>query len=143
MAIAKEGDTISINYTGTLNDGTIFDSTVGREPLTFTIGSGQVIQGFEEAVLGMNKGDMKNVRVPVEKGYGPRSEELVIKASLSQVPPDLKPEVGQNFQLGGPDGELIVVKIIEITDEHIYMDSNPPLASKELNFEIELVGVAA
>ena len=143
MASAKEGDTVSINYTGKLNDGTIFDSTVGREPLSFTIGNGQVIQGFEEAVMGMNKGETKSVIVPVEKGYGPRSEDLVIKSSLSQVPPDIKPEVGQNFQLGGPNGEIIVVKIVEITDEHIYMDANAPLAGKELNFEIELVEIAS
>ena len=114
---------------------------MGREPLTFTIGGGQVIRGLEEAVVGMSKGDEKNVTVPVDKAYGPRNEEMVIKAPLSKVPSDIKPEVGQNFQLGGPAGELVVVKIAEITDEHIYMDANPPLAGKELNFELELVDI--
>lgn len=142
MAQAKKGDRVKIHYTGTLEDGTTFDSSVGHEPLEFKIGSGQVIPGFDEAVLGMSVGQAKSVNIPVDKAYGPRNEELVMSAPLDQVPPDLNPEVGQKLQMGGPNGELIVVAVVEVTDEHITLDANPPLAGKDLNFDIELVAIA-
>jgi peptidylprolyl isomerase len=141
MVAVKNGDRVQIHYTGTLGDGSIFDSTVGREPLVFTLGSGQVIAGIEEAVLGMNEGESKKITVPVDKGYGPHNAELVIMASKSQVPPDLKPEIGQKFQLGGPNGELIVVQVVDMSESHITLDANPPLAGKELMFDIELVAI--
>jgi len=142
MTQAKKGDRVKINYTGTLKDGTVFDTSVGREPLDFTIGSGQVIPGFEEAVLGMNQGESKSVTVPVAKAYGPRNEEMVIKAPRAHVPADIDPQVGQKLQMGGPGGEMIVVQVVAVTDEHITLDANPPLAGQDLHFDIELVEIA-
>jgi len=142
MTQAKKGDRVKINYTGTLKDGTVFDTSAGREPLDFTIGSGQVIPGFEEAILGMSKGEAKTVTIPVDKAYGPRNEEMVIKAPREHVPPDIDPQVGQKLQMGGPNGELIVVQVVAVTDEHVTLDANPPLAGQDLNFDIELVEIA-
>jgi peptidylprolyl isomerase len=142
MAEAKKGDSVKIHYTGKLTDGTVFDSSAGRDPLGFTIGGGQVIPGFEEAVIGMSLGACKNVTIPVEKAYGPRNEELIMPFPRNQVPPGLNPEVGQKLQLSGPDGEPVMVSVANITDEHIILDANPPLAGEELIFDIELVEIA-
>ncbi|RJX27766.1 MAG: peptidylprolyl isomerase [Desulfurivibrio sp.] len=142
MAEAKKGDRVKIHYTGKLHDGTVFDSSTGRDPLGFTIGGGQVIPGFEEAVIGMNQGDSKNVTIPVDKAYGPRNEELLMPFPRDQVPPGLNPEVGQKLQLSGPNGEPVLVSVANITDEHIILDANPPLAGEELIFDIELVEIA-
>lgn len=142
MTAAKSGDSVKIHYTGSLEDGTTFDSSEGREPLEFTLGSGQVIVGFDEAVTGMKTGEKKNVQIPADKAYGQRSEEMVITAPREQVPPDINPEVGQQLQMAGPDNQPIVVLITEVTDEHIILDANPPLAGKDLTFDIELVAIA-
>ena len=142
MTQAKKGNNVKVHYTGKLQDGTVFDSSEGHDPLAFTVGSGQVIPGFDEAVIGMNKGDSKNVSIPVDKAYGPRNEELVLTAPLSQVPTDLDPEIGQQLEMGGPNGELVVVKVVAMTDEHITLDANPPLAGEDLVFDIELVEIA-
>ena len=141
MAAAKKGDNVKIHYKGTLQDGTVFDSSEGREPLGFTLGGGQVIPGFDEAVMGMSEGEAKNVTIPVDKAYGPRNDELVLPVPLSQVPADLKPEVGQQLQMGGPNGQPVMVKIVDITDEHIMLDANPPLAGEDLIFDLELVAI--
>ncbi|MBE0586158.1 MAG: peptidylprolyl isomerase [Desulfofustis sp.] len=142
MTIAVHGNTVKIHYKGTLDNGSVFDTSEGREPLQFTLGGGQVIAGFDEAVIGMAVGEKKSVRIPVDKAYGPRNEELVIAAPKEHVPADLNPEVGQKLQMGGANGELVVVTIVEITDSHIMLDANPPLAGQDLNFDIELVAVA-
>jgi peptidylprolyl isomerase len=142
MAQAKKGDSVKINYTGKLVDGTVFDTSEGREPLQFTLGSGSVIPGFEEAILGMDEGESKNVTIPVDKAYGPHNEQMVIKAPRAHVPDDIDPEVGQKLQVGGPNGEMIVVQVVEVTDEHIKLDANPPLAGQDLIFDIELVEIA-
>jgi peptidylprolyl isomerase len=142
MTAAKNGDSVKIHYTGTLEDGTTFDSSQGRDPLEFTLGGGQVIVGFEEAVTGMTTGEKKKVTIPADKAYGQRNEEMVITAPRDQVPPEIDPEVGQQLQMAGPDNQPIVVQIIEVTDEHIILDANPPLAGKDLIFDIELVTIA-
>ena len=142
MTAVKNGDCVKIHYTGTLEDGTTFDSSAGRDPLEFTLGSGQVIVGFDEAVTGMKTGDKKNVSIPADKAYGERNEEMVITAPRDQVPKDIDPEVGQQLQMAGPDNQPIVVRITEVTDEHILLDANPPLAGKDLVFDIELVAIA-
>lgn len=142
MAPAKDGDTVKIHYTGKLQDGTVFDSSAGREPLSFTIGSGQVIPGFEEAVIGMVENETKNVTIPVDRAYGPRNEELLINVPRSQVPSDINPEEGQRLQLQGPGNQPVLVVVTEVTDEHIVLDANPPLAGKELIFDIELLEIA-
>ena len=142
MTAAKSGDSVKIHYTGTLEDGTTFDSSEGRDPLEFTLGSGQVIVGFEEAVTGMKSGEKKNVTIAADKAYGQRNEEMVITAPRDQVPPDINPEVGQQLQMAGPDNQPIVVRITEVTDENIILDANPPLAGKDLIFDIELMAVS-
>lgn len=141
MTQAQHGDTVKIHYTGTLDDGTVFDSSEGHDPLEFTLGSGQVIVGFEEAVTGMGSGEKKQVTIPADKAYGQRNEEMVIQAPRDQVPPDIKPEVGQQLQMGGPDGETVIVRVVEITNEHVTLDANPPLAGKDLTFDLELVAI--
>jgi len=143
MTTAKQGDTVHIHYSGSLEDGTVFDSSTGRDPLSFTIGSGQVIPGFEEAVIGMATDEKKTVAIPVDKAYGPRNEELVMTVPKDQVPPDLNPEVGQKLQMQGPDNTPVVVEVTEVAEEHIKLDANPPLAGKDLIFDIELVEIAA
>ncbi|BCO09454.1 peptidyl-prolyl cis-trans isomerase [Desulfolithobacter dissulfuricans] len=141
MAEAKTGDNVKVHYTGTLEDGTVFDSSQGHDPLEFTLGSGQVIPGFEEAVLGMDQGESKKVTIPADKAYGQRNEEMVITVPREQVPEDINPEVGQQLQMGGPDGQVVVVEVVEVTEEHIILDANPPLAGKDLTFDIELVAI--
>ncbi|RWX51127.1 peptidylprolyl isomerase [Candidatus Electrothrix marina] len=142
MTVAKSGDSVKVHYTGSLEDGTEFDSSVGVAPLEFTLGSGQVIVGFDEAITGMEPGEKKSVTIPAEKAYGQRNEEMVISAPRDQVPADITPEVGQQLQLAGPNNQPIMVKITEVTDEHIQLDANPPLAGKDLTFELELVEIA-
>jgi peptidylprolyl isomerase len=142
MTAAKHGDNVKIHYTGSLEDGTTFDSSEGRDPLEFTLGSGQVIVGFEEAVTGMKAGEKKSVNIPADKAYGQRNEEMVITAPRDQVPKEIDPEVGQQLQMAGPDNQPIIVQITEVTEEHIILDANPPLAGKDLIFDIELVAIA-
>jgi peptidylprolyl isomerase len=142
MSEAKKGDSVTIHYTGTLEDGTVFDSSAGHDPLAFTLGGGQVIVGFEEAVLGMAIGDKKKVTIPAHKAYGEKNEALVIEVPLNQVPPDLNPEVDQKLQMGGPNGELVVVTVLAVTDDVVILDANPPLAGKDLIFDLELVAIS-
>ena len=142
MSQAKQGDSVKIHYTGTLNDGTVFDSSADREPLEFKLGSGQVIPGFDEAVTGMSVGEKKNVTIPVDKAYGPRNDQLIMDIPRSQVPADINPEVDQQLQMGGPNGEVVIVKVVEVTDEIIKLDANPPLAGQDLIFDLELVEIA-
>ncbi|RUM35669.1 MAG: peptidylprolyl isomerase [Desulfobulbus sp.] len=139
---AKKGDSVKIHYTGTLENGETFDSSEGHDPLEFTLGSGQVIPGFDEAVIGMEAGDKKTVTIPADKAYGQRNEEMVITAPRDQVPKDINPEVGQKLQMAGPENQPIMVEITEVTDEHITLDANPPLAGKDLTFALELVSIS-
>lgn len=143
MTQVRRGDNVRVHYTGKLDDGTVFDSSEGREPLGFAVGSGQVIAGFDEAVLGMAVGESKVVRIPVEKAYGTRREELVMQVPIDQVPPDLDPEVGMRLEMGGANGEIMRVVVTDITDAHIVLDANPPLAGKDLTFTLEVVDCSA
>ncbi len=139
MSEAKRGDNVKVHYTGKLADGTVFDSSDGGEPLAFAVGSGQVIQGFDEAIIGMKVGDSKDVVIPVEKAYGERNDEMVIQAPIDQVPPDLNPEVGMRLEMGGANGETLRVVVVEVAETHVTLDANPPLAGKELHFALDLV----
>ena len=141
MTEAKAGDNVKVHYTGTLEDGTQFDSSRGVEPLQFTLGSGQVIAGFDEAITGMVPGEKKNVTIPAHRAYGQRNEDMVINAPRNQIPADITPEVGQQLQLAGPNNQPIVVKVTEVTDEHVQLDANPPLAGRDLTFELELLEI--
>ena len=140
-AQAKNGDTVQVNYTGKLADGTVFDSSVGREPLEFTLGEGQVIPGFEKAVFGMKVGEKKTVTIPVDEAYGPRRDDMVGELPREKLPSDLTPEVGQQLIMARPDGEKTIVTITSVSDNTVMIDANHPLAGKDLTFEIELVKI--
>lgn len=141
MEQVKQGDKIKVHYTGSLDDGTVFDSSEGHGPLEFAVGSGQVIVGFDEAVTGMTIGEKKTVLIPSAKAYGEFNAELVMNVPLEHVPEDLKPEVGMRLEVGGAEGEVMPVTVVDITDEHIILDANPPLAGKDLTFALELVSI--
>jgi FKBP-type peptidyl-prolyl cis-trans isomerase 2 len=141
MAQAKNGDTVRIHYTGKLDDGTVFDTSDGRDPLEFTLGEGQVIPGFEEAVLGMNADDSKTMTIPSENAYGPHREEMVVSVDRDQFPPDITPEIGQQLQMQRPDGQKMVVSVAEVSEATVTLDANHPLAGKDLTFEINLVEI--
>ncbi len=143
MTQAKNGDVVAIHYTGRLSDGTIFDTSEGGTPLSFTLGSGQVIPGFEEAALGMEEGDSKTVTIPEEKAYGSYDAEKVINFPADRIPQNIQPEVGMQLKLQGQDGQPVIVRVTEITEEHVRLDANPPLAGKELTFDLELVTINA
>jgi peptidylprolyl isomerase len=141
MTQAKNGDTVKIHYTGRLEDGSEFDSSSGKEPLQFSIGSGQVIPGFDEAVTGMKVGEKKTAEIPCDKAYGDRDPSMVMMVDRKHVPPEINPEVGQRMEMGGPNGELVIVNVIDVNDENVTLDANPPLAGEDLTFDIELVEI--
>jgi peptidylprolyl isomerase len=141
MSQAKSGDSVKIHYTGTLDDGTQFDSSAGREPLAFKLGSGQVIPGFDKAVDGMSVGESKTVNIRAEDAYGPHSAQMVQEVPRSALPDDLTPVVGMGLQAQGPDGQVANLVVTSVQDESITVDGNHPLAGKALNFDIELVSI--
>ena len=141
MSQAKTGDSVKIHYTGTLDDGTQFDSSAGRDPLAFELGSGQVIPGFDKAVDGMTVGESKSVNIPADDAYGPHHLQLVQEVPKSALPSDLKPAEGMGLQAEGPDGQAVNLVITAVLDESITVDGNHPLAGKALNFDIELVSI--
>ncbi len=141
MTIVKSGDTVRVHYTGTLADGSTFDSSAGRDPLEFKVGEHQVIPGFESAIEGMTVGDTKTITIPVAEAYGDYRDDMVMKVEKSQVPPDVTPEVGMQLQLQSPEGQVLVVVITEVADDYIVLDGNHPLAGKDLTFALELVEV--
>ncbi len=142
MSQAKSGDTVKIHYTGTLDDGTEFDSSAGREPLEFALGSGQVIAGFDKAVDGMTVGDSKTVTIPADEAYGDHHEKLVQQVPKTSLPEEMKPEVGMQLQSQSPDGQVMNLVIAAVEEESITVDANHPLAGQALTFAIELVEVS-
>lgn len=142
MSIAKDGDTVKVHYTGTLESGEVFDTSQEREPLEFTLGQGQLIPGFEKAVIGLNVGDSTKVDIPSGEAYGELREDLVLNVPKDQLPADVEPQVGMQLQVNQPNGQPVPVRITNITDEELTLDANHPLAGKDLSFEIELVEVA-
>lgn len=140
MAQAKSGDTVRVHYTGRLEDGSVFDSSRGREPLEFVLGARQVIPGFEEAVDGLSPGEERTVSIPVDRAYGPRREEMVLVVARDQFPDDIEPEVGQQLQMS-QDGQVAIVTVTGVSDAEITMDANHPLAGKDLTFDVELVEI--
>jgi len=141
MSEAKSGDTVKIHYTGTLDDGTEFDSSAGRDPLEFQLGGGQVIPGFDNAVEGMAVGDKKSVRIEADDAYGQRHDQLVQDVPRSALPDDLTPEVGMALQSQSPDGRVQVLTVTAVADENITVDGNHPLAGMPLSFDIKLVAI--
>ena len=142
MSQAKSGDTVKIHYTGTLEDGTEFDSSAGREPLEFALGSGQVIAGFDNAVDGMAVGDSKTVTIPPDEAYGERHEQLIQEVPKSALPEEMEPAIGMQLQSQNPDGQVMNLIVTAVADETITVDANHPLAGQALTFAIELVEVA-
>lgn len=139
MSAAAHGDTVHIHYTGRLEDGTVFDSSEGREPLAFVLGSGQVIPGFDTAVTGMEVGDSKTVTIAADEAYGPKRDEMILQFPRTELPEGLDPQIGQHLQMSTPDGQAFQVEVVAATDESLTLDANHPLAGKDLTFDIELV----
>ncbi len=135
-AVAKSNDTVKVHYTLKLADGTVYDTSVGGEPYEFTLGQGQAISGFEQAVIGMKAGETKTVSVPVDEAYGPRRDDLIVEIGRDKLSPDIIPEVGMVLQ--GSEG---AVTIIEVSETTITVDANHPLAGQDLTFDIELIEI--
>jgi peptidylprolyl isomerase len=142
MAQANTGDTVKVHYTGTLEDGSVFDSSEGGDPLEFTIGEDEIIPGFEEGIIGMKVGQSKTIVVPSDQAYGPHLDEMVMEVARDKVPAGHDPEVGQFLQIVQEDGHHIPVQITEVTDEHVILDANHPLAGRDLSFDVTLVEIA-
>jgi len=138
---AQNGNIVQVHYTGTLQDGTMFDTSVGREPLGFTLGEDRMIPGFEQAVLGMKIGESKTVTIPAEDAYGTYNADMTLVVSREELPEDMTPEVGQRLQTTSSDGGTIKVTITEVSDTTVTVDANHPLAGEDLTFEIELVSI--
>lgn len=138
---AQQGDTVRVHYKGTLDDGNEFDSSAGREPLEFRLGTGQVIAGFERTVDGMQLGETRTARLNADDAYGARRADLVVELPKEQFPEGVTPEAGQQLELQQEDGQRIPVRITAVEDETVTLDANHPLAGEALTFEIELVEI--
>lgn len=139
---AQSGDTVKVHYTGKLRDGTVFDSSDGRDPLEFTIGSGALIEGFEQAVVGMTPGDAKTVDIPSDKAYGPHHEEMVQQIERAVIPDEIDLDVGVRLQASQGEGPPLILTVVELSETSVTVDANHPLAGEDLTFEIDLVEIA-
>ncbi|GJM30142.1 MAG: peptidyl-prolyl cis-trans isomerase [Cyclobacteriaceae bacterium] len=139
--IAKVNDKVKVHYKGTLNNGEVFDSSEGRDPLEFTLGAGQIIPGFENAIIGMQAEESKTINIPAAEAYGEPKEELRQEVQKEQLPPEIKPEVGLQLMSKAPDGQEIPLVVTEIKEDSIIVDSNHPLAGKDLTFEVTLISI--
>lgn len=137
----SEGDTVQVHYKGTLKDGTVFDESDEENPLEFTVGSGQIIPGFEEAVKGMDVEEEKTVSIEAAEAYGEHDQEKIQKYSRDSLPDDFEPQKGQVLALKDQEGREIPVSVVDFDDETITVDLNHPLAGRELTFEIKVVDV--
>ena len=143
MQQVKNGDTVKVHYTGRLTDGTTFDSSAGRDPLEFEVGSGMVIAGFDNGVMGMTIGDKRTIQIPVAEAYGPKNPDMIVEFPASEFPEDMELEVGQQLNMTNAEGHVITVVITEIGAETVMLDANHPLAGEDLTFDIELVEIGA
>lgn len=141
MTNAKDGDTVRVHYTGSFPDGTVFDTSEGKDPLEFTIGAGDVIPGFDSAVVGMTEGDNKEIHVPMADAYGPHHEELVLIIERDQLPMESDPVEGMMLQAHLRDGQTVMVQVTDVTDDSITLDANHPLAGRDLMFQITLMEI--
>jgi peptidylprolyl isomerase len=139
--VVKEGDTVTLHYKGSLDDGTVFDTSEGRDPLTFKVGDGQVIQGFDDGVRGMSVGEDRLISIPPDKAYGQYYEELVKVVPRSGFPPDTAPIVGLAFEMELPTGESMTVRIIDVEGDDVTLDANHLLAGEELHFDVHLISI--
>ncbi|HNT69981.1 MAG TPA: peptidylprolyl isomerase [Syntrophorhabdaceae bacterium] len=141
MIEAKENDKVKVHYKGSLQDGTVFDSSENRQPLEFTIGQGMVIPGFEKGVVGMCEGDTKVISIEAEEAYGAYRQDLVGVVDKSRIPDDIDLKIGMVLQVRSPEGSVTNVVVSAITDNDVTLDMNHPLAGKELLFEVTLVEI--
>ncbi|MFO8126177.1 peptidylprolyl isomerase [Yoonia sp.] len=141
MNQAKAGDTVRINYVGTLNTGETFDSSEGRDPLEFVVGAGQIINGLDNAIPGMAVGEKKVVEVPCAQAYGDTNPEAVQAVPREGIPADIPLDVGTQLQMQTPQGQVVPVTVAEVTETEVTLDANHPLAGQDLNFAIEVVGI--
>ncbi len=142
MSQAAKGDKVKVHYTGTLDDGTVFDSSREREPLEFVIGSGTLIPGFENGVLGMKVGETKTIDIPAADAYGERKDGLLASLERSEVPDNIEPKVGMFVEMELKDGNNARARIAKVDEQTIVLDFNHPLAGQDLSFEVELLAVA-
>lgn len=141
MTEVKNGDSVRIHYTGTLTDGSVFDSSEGREPLEFTVGTGQVIKGMDAGLPGMKVGDKKRLEIPAVDAYGPLNPDARQAIPREGIPDEIPLEVGIQLQMQSPEGHVLPVTVVEVTEATVTLDANHPLAGKDLNFDIELVSI--
>jgi peptidylprolyl isomerase len=143
MTLAKSGDTVRVHYTGKLDDGTVFDSSAGSEPIEFVIGDHQVIAGFEDGVTGMEIGEAKTITIPFDQAYGAYDEGLLLEVPRAQFPDNITPEVGEALQLRQPDGDVVTVVISDVSEEAVTLDANHPLAGENLTFDLQLAEIVS
>ena len=141
MDLAKDGDTIKVHYTGKLENGKVFDTSKDREPLEFTIGSDNMMSGFEKGVIGMEVGGTKTFTVLPEDAYGPRRDELIATIDKSEFPKHITPKIGLHLEIKHPEGGMMNLTIADMNEDTVTMDANHPLAGKILTFDVELVGI--
>ena len=141
MQQVKSGDKVKVHYHGRLKSGETFDSSKGREPLQFQVGSGQVIQGFDKGVTGMSVGEKKTINIPVEEAYGPKNPDMIIDFPKDRLPQDMQLEVGMPLTMSNGAGQQFQVTVNEVKDDVVILDANHPLAGEDLIFDIELVEI--
>lgn len=143
MPTLKNGDKVKVHYTGTLEDGRVFDTSRERDPLEFKVGEGQIIAGFENGVMGMEIGETRDITVPPDEAYGSRREELVMEIPVGEFPEHITPEVGMELQIKQQDGTPFGVVITDVEDEAVTLDANHPLAGQTLYFQVELLEISS
>ncbi len=143
MKISENGDTVKVHYTGKLKEGDVFDSSEGRDPLEFQLGSGMVIEGFNDGLVGMKEGESKSIEIPVEKAYGPKNEDYIVEIPKDKLDNSQEFEIGMQVSFSNEQqgGQPIPVEVVAVTEETVTFDANPPLAGKDLVFEVEMVGI--
>ena len=137
----KSGDTIKVHYTGTLDDGSVFDSSEGKDPLEFKVGEKQVIPGFEDAVRQMKVNEEKTITIPSDEAYGPKQKQLMWEIPRDKLPQEIEPQKGAQLMLKAPSGQQLPAFVSEVKDTSIVLDLNHPLAGKDLTFKIKVVAV--
>ncbi len=141
MSKVKSGDRVKIHYSGSFEDGTVFDASEGRAPLEFTVGAQEVIKGMEDALIGMSPGESKKEVIAPERAYGMRNPEMAVEVERKNMPEDMAPVVGHQVKITQDDGSTIVAQVTAVTEEHVTLDANHPMAGKELTFDIELLEI--
>ncbi len=141
MQQVRKGDTIQVHYHGTLADGSIFDTSSGRDPLEFEVGGGMVIEGFDNGVVGMAFGDKRTVQIPAQQAYGDKNDDMIMDFPVDRFPADLVPEIGMQLNMSNTQGEQFPVVIIDVAEDYVVLDANHPLAGKDLIFDLELVSI--